>query len=99
MDPIAAGLVFLPSAAEKASCARRLLATSLAAFGFELESWQSVPAGDSGTQQLFRVTLSRVPAASDDPRQLERARKETEERAIAYGLEDFKVASLAHRQL
>jgi hypothetical protein len=83
--------VFLPRSADKAACARRLLATSLATYGLGVDRWRRV----SIAQDLFQVTVTRRvrSLAGDLQQRLDQARKETEERACAYGLDDFHVAS------
>ena len=91
---MAAGLVFLPRAAEKAACARRLLATSLAAYGFEVARWSNVPAGDTARRCLFHVTLESRRGIGELQQRLDTARRESVDRAKAYGISDFQVAAL-----
>ena len=105
----AVGAVFLPRPIEKAACARRLLATSLAARGLVVEQWREIPidadvlgpkARDCRPDLFHAIVTRRDDMTADDFEQrLFKARKETEERASAYGLDDFYIASLSHRTI
>ncbi len=106
---IAVGLVFLPRQEEAAACARRLLATSLAAHGLTPAGWRAVPIdedalGDKAQRcrpDIKQVVVMRHPGmdGNEFERRLCSARKEAEERAAAYRLDDFYVASLSHRTI
>ena len=105
----AVGAVFLPRSSDAASCARRLLTTSLAANGLIVKQWCPVPIDESvlGSKaracrpDLFHVIVEQSAATDADAfeMRLTQARKESEERARAYGLEEFYVASLSHRTI
>jgi glutamate synthase domain-containing protein 2/glutamate synthase domain-containing protein 3/glutamate synthase domain-containing protein 1 len=110
-DPagLAVGLVFLPRRREAATCARRLLTTSLAAHGLELDCWREVPTREAvlgararaSRPDLFHVfvTRDRNMTADEFETRLAAAGKETEERAAAHRLDDFYIASLSHRTI
>src|SRR5579859_7737961 len=83
----AAGLVFLPRDPLKAACARRLVATSLAVHGFDVEQWTPV----ASRPDLFRVLVTERVAFADRDVRLARARTETEQRAVDYMLEGFRI--------
>jgi len=106
---VAVGLVFLPRQKEAAACARRLLATSLAAHGLTLTDWRGVPIDENALGEkakscrpdIFHVIVTHKAGIDEDAfaRRLVAARKETEQRAIAYRLDDFYIASLSPRTL
>jgi glutamate synthase (ferredoxin) len=108
-DDVAVGAVFLPRQKEAATCARRLLATSLAAHGLMLMEWRAVPIDENALGEkakscrpdIFHVIVTRYSSMNDTEfeRRLAAARKETEQRAIGYNLNDFYIASLSHRTL
>ncbi len=106
---LAVGAVFLPRQTEAAACARRLLATSLASHGLLLTDWRQVPIDESALGQkarrcrpdIFHVIVTRRSEMNVDEfeRRLIAARKEAEQRAAAYRLDDFYIASLSPRTL
>ncbi|HEX9161385.1 MAG TPA: glutamate synthase central domain-containing protein, partial [Thermoanaerobaculia bacterium] len=108
-DDTAVGAIFLPRDPAKAACARRLFATSLAAHGLLLERWREVPVdaavlgpkAQACRPDLFHAVITRraaIPAGEFEQR-LADSRKEAEERASAYDLEEFYIASLSHRTI
>ena len=77
--------VILPEREAEAACARRLLATSLAAYGLLVDAWRGVSAN------LFDVVIEArtdLPAA-EFARRLASARTEAQERAVARRLGEF----------
>lgn len=108
-DDVAIGAVFLPRQRDAAACARRLLATSLAMRGLMLTEWREVPIDESALgakarscrPDIFHVIVTRHFQMNGDEfeRRLAAARKETEQRATGYHLNDFYIASLSHRTL
>src|SRR5260370_8386016 len=108
-DGAAVGAVFLPRKKDEATCARRLLATSLAAQGLLLTEWREVPIDENALGEkakscrpdIFHVIVTRHSEMNGDEfeRRLVAARKETEQRAAAYHLDDFSIASLSRRTL
>jgi glutamate synthase (ferredoxin) len=108
-DQVAVGAVFLPRQKEAAACARRLLVTSLAAQGLLLNDWRQVPIDENALGEkakgcqpdIFHVFVTRHSSMTSDAFEgrLMAARKEIEQRATAYQLPDFYIASLSHRTL
>jgi glutamate synthase domain-containing protein 2/glutamate synthase domain-containing protein 1/glutamate synthase domain-containing protein 3 len=106
---VAIGLVFLPRRETAAACARRLLATSLAAHGLVLAGWRAVPIDEDALGEKARgcrpdfahaiVTQHRSLDPAEFERRLFSARKEAQARAAAYGLDGFYIASLSHRTI
>ena len=106
---VAVGTVFLPRQRDAAACARRLLATSLASHGLLLTEWREVPIDETALGEkakscrpgIFHVIVTRHSEMNGQEleRRLAAARKETEERAARYHLNDFYIASLSHRTL
>ncbi|MGZ7032567.1 MAG: hypothetical protein ACXVIJ_11395 [Thermoanaerobaculia bacterium] len=102
---VAAGAVFLPRQKDAAACAKRLLVTSLASHGLVVDAWREVRAADDVLSDkargcppnIFDVVVTRHSHmnAEEFERRLGAARKETEQRAAAYHLEDFYIASLS----
>jgi hypothetical protein len=79
--------VQLPSDPAQAACARRLLATSFAAYGLGADEWHPLGA------DAFRVTVrQRIQLPGFDNR-LEIARMELLQRAADYALAGFRIAS------
>jgi glutamate synthase (ferredoxin) len=106
---VAAGTVFMPRQKEAAACARRLLATSLASQGLVLTDWREVPIDEGALGEkarncrpdIFHIIVRRHSDmdAAEIERRLMAARKETEQRAAAYRLDDFYIVSLSPRTL
>jgi len=108
-DPVALGLLFLPSDEKRQDCARRIVATTLAAHGLTLVGWREVPVDESALGAKAAacrphivhavVTCSATITADDFERRLAEARRESEDRAASYGLTELAIASLSHRTL
>ena len=80
--------VLLPEREAEAACARRLLATSLAAYGLLVDAWRSVSANVFDVLIEARTELT----AAEFAERLSSARTEAEERANAYRLVGFSCA-------
>ena len=87
--------VLLPEREAEAACARRLLATSLAAYGLLVDAWRRVSANLFDVLIEARSELSELEFAS----RLSSARTEAEERANAYRLEGFSCAAAPAQSL
>jgi glutamate synthase (ferredoxin) len=108
-NDVAVGAVFLPRNRDAAACARRLLVTSLASHSLMLTEWREVPVDDNALGEkakrcrpdIFHVVVTGHSDMNADEfeRRLVAARKEIEQRASAYHLDDFYIASLSHRTL
>ena len=74
--------VILPEREVEAACARRLVATSLAAYGLLVDAWRRV------STNVFDVLIEARPdlSAAEFARRVASARTEAHERASAYGL-------------
>jgi len=84
------GIVFLPRDESARRCAKRLVLTSLAANGLAIDEWLPV----HETVELVIVGRPAHVERGDFERRLSIAKSETEQRATAYELAGFSIASL-----
>ena len=89
MRDTAVGFVLLPRTTDEAACARRLFASSLAAHGLILEEWR-----EAGHYHFDAIITPRGNMEFPEfARRLGEAKLETELRAKAYALTDFRILS------